>query len=399
MKNSTKFRRLLLFFTILASGGMLVFQREVLLVLILILCITCNQGKIFTLNKRLLPSVIMIFVILMISLVFHYYTISSLFVRFSVFIISLFLYNFYLKRSNDEFENDLFVILKWMPFQALITVLLALFVPFLFLTVSLSNATYQTIFFVFTYHETIEGLSRFVRPDGLFYEPGVFQLYLNILLYLSLFVFKKRGYSIITIIAIFSTQSTTGIVICLLILSYYFFVEHLRGKPFLSKIGYGFGGIILLIPFFIIANSNIQEKLYGESKGSSMARQYDLFTGINVALSKPLTGIGFDYNQYKAVASGLGFQDTEMDQKSLEDRSNSNGIVFLFYSIGLPIGLLFIIGLFRQEFFSHKFLVGLIFFLSLFGETLIFTPFFLLFTYSGFGAVFFKNKNVLCDFN
>lgn len=397
MKNSTKLRRLLLFFTILASGGMLVFQREVLLVLIFIMSIVCIGEKVFTLNKRLLPSVIIIAVILMISIVFNYITISSLFIRFSVFIISIFLYNFYLKRSNDEFQNDLFVILKWMPLQAIITVLLALFTPFLFLTVPLSNATYKTVFFIFTYHETIEGLSKFVRPDGLFYEPGVFQLYLNILLYLSLFVFKKRGYSVLTIIAIFATQSTTGIVIGLFLLSYYFFVEHLHGRAFLSKVGYILGGVILLVPFLIIANANIQEKLYGESRGSSWARQYDLMTGINVALSKPLTGIGFDYERYKDVASHLGFEGTEMDEKSLEDRSNSNGIVFLFYSIGFPIGLLFIIGLFRQEFFYHKFLVGLILFLSLFGETLIFTPLFLLFIYSGFGAIFFKNKNLLLD--
>ena len=71
------------------------------------------------------------------------------------------------------------------------------------------------------------------------------------------------------------------------------------------------------------------------------------------------------------MADGFGFND-------IPERSTSNGIIYLGYTLGLPLAFIFLVGLFRQNFFKDRMLIGLILFLSLLGEALIFTPFLLM---------------------
>ena len=393
MKN-VLFRKLILFLTILASGGMLVFQREVVLFLILILCITI-RNKVIVINKNSLPAIVIVFSVLIINVVFQPFSLDILIIRSSTFIVPIIIYNYYLGRTIEEFQNDLFSILKWFPFQAIVIVLLARFLPSLFTTEVLDNSTYQTILFVFTFHDEIDSSSILVRPDGFFFEPGVFQLYLNILLYLSLFIFRKKKYAILAILAIILTRSTTGIIISLLILLWYVIFDVKKKIKLDLKIIYTLVSISLLIPIYIVATLNIDDKFNGDNKNSSMARQYDVYTGINVALANPLIGIGFDYDEYIKIAKEVSYKGADLDLAYLQERTTTSGLALLYYSIGIPLGLIFTIAIFKQKFFKHNVLFGLILILSLLTEMLIYTPFFLIIIYSGFDNYFNKNKIIV----
>jgi hypothetical protein len=125
------------------------------------------------------------------------------------------------------------------------------------------------------------------------------------------------------------------------------------------------------------------EKFSGDSQGSFWARQFDLLTGINVIMENPVIGIGFDYTEYYRAAAHLGFSDTPLTERITDDRGNTNGIVFLFYSIGIPLGIPFLVGLFRQQLLANRWMIGGALALSLMSESMIFTPFFLMFIFSG----------------
>ena len=78
---------------------------------------------------------------------------------------------------------------------------------------------------------------KLIRNQGWFWEPGINQVYLNILLYLECFVFTKRGRWTIPLIifAIISTFSTSGfIIMSIILLSMYInsiFRYIIRGNP------------------------------------------------------------------------------------------------------------------------------------------------------------------------
>lgn len=378
--------------SIMLSGGSFIFPREVLLGPMILLCLM-SSGKVFIPSKKLTPIVVLLFGIFILMLFFHdSFTFSAFVTRYSVFIGSLFVYNVYTKTSMDDFHMDLYTILKLMPYQAILTVILTILVPALFVALPVFDssgalaADYQTIGFVFTYHTVIEGLQGLKRPDGLFFEPGVFQFYLNLFLYLCLFVYKKRWYTVVAMIGVLTTQSTMGMVISLLMITYYVFIEQ-KGKGFLLRVRYLFFGVIILVPLILVTQSNVNDKLTGDQRGSTWSRQYDLITGLKIVAENPFTGIGFDYGQFHKIAGRLGDKNTQLDINSTTDKNNTNGIVFLLYSIGIPLAIPFLIGIFRSSLFKHKFLIGVIIFLSLNTESLIYTPFFLLLIYSGISPI------------
>ena len=78
---------------------------------------------------------------------------------------------------------------------------------------------YQTLLGVFNYHVIVDDLTSIIRPDGFFFEPGVYQIYLNLYLYLALFVFRRPLQALLAAAAVLSTQSTTGMAIMLVLLA------------------------------------------------------------------------------------------------------------------------------------------------------------------------------------
>ena len=118
----------------------------------------------------------------------------------------------YQAAPDGALADDLRVMLPWLSVQAILTVPIGQLFGSFALPLALDEATYSTFFFVFTWHQYLDG-SLLIRPDGLFWEPGVFQIYLNLHLFMALFVYRNWPQAILATIAVLATQSTTGLVI------------------------------------------------------------------------------------------------------------------------------------------------------------------------------------------
>ena len=376
-------RRSMLFLSFLISGGSLVFPRLPILLVMILLAFSVTGIRLPS-RRKMWPVFALFVIILLVSLVRpEPISLESLAIRFANFISALLILNVYVRAPSGALARDLASILYWMAIQAIATVALALSVEFLFATINVDDSSFQSLLLVFNYHVVIEDVGSLVRPNGFFFEPGVFQFYLNLYLYLTLFVLRNRGHSLLAFSAVISTQSTTGFLICTLLLITALWQRFGSGR-LRQKMAVLLIALAVAPPFAFIGYANITEKLSGESQGSSWAREYDFFTGLNVISEYPLLGIGFDHARYLAVSSTFPFADSLLSEKGMEDRATSNSLIYLTYTLGIPLAIVFLIGMFRQQFFRDRFLVGMLLVLSLFSEAIVYTPFILMIVLSAF---------------
>lgn len=376
-------RRSTLVLGIILSGGNLIIPRVPLLFLLVGVALVA-------LGHRPLPLQRLTTVFVLLGLIFIFWLIrpgeldiQSLSIRYANFIAAIFLLLVYIRKDKTQLAYDLAWLMPWIAYQTLLTFAIANSLPGLFTKIQNSEgASFNTILFVFNYHNLIENSTGLNRPDSIFFEPGVLQIYLNLYLYVCLFIIQRRKDAIISFIAILSTISTVGTIIAAIQISIYFLkiwrTARLRDR---NKIALYF---IFLLPFFIgISIYNIDEKFNGEYKGSSMARKYDLYAGMEVIAEHPLIGIGFDHKRYIVETSNLPDSPSDIGYIIDPERQTSNGLLNITYSLGIPISLILLFGLFRQSLLPHKAAVGAIIFTCSLSEALLFTPFFMLFIFSG----------------
>ncbi|CAN7272745.1 O-antigen ligase family protein [Brevundimonas sp. LjRoot202] len=374
-------RRLAIFFAILMSGGNLAVPRIPLLILVLGICFLC-RGPTFGLKRDMWAIGLLLFGVLIVATFGSPdVDLMALATRYANFLAGAALLGLYLSEPRDTIIEDLRPIFQFMGLQIIGTVLLALWMPHLFRAVLVDEAVYQTVFWVFTYHVTIAEAGGLVRPDGFFWEPGVFQIYMNIFLFMSLFVTRRRLDIALAIIGVLLLQSTTGLLIALMLFGIGFAQGFHRASPG-EKLAAALLAPLLAAPLLFIAAENFTAKTTGAFRGSSWARTYDFYTGVNVILAHPLVGVGFDDERYKREAARLGYADTRLDYSSTAERSSSNGLIALIASIGIPMSLPFLVAIFRQRFFPKPLLFGMMLVLAFTGEALMLTPFFLMLLFS-----------------
>ena len=137
-----------------------------------------------------------------------------------------------------------------------------------------------------------------VRNQGWFWEPGVNQVYLNILLYLEGFVFKRGKWIIpLIILAIITTYSTTGIFIMMIVLIP-LFIKFIKRNPLL----YIILGLLIIYPLFRIAQTNFEDKS-SDNVSSMNKRIFDLVQPLMIAVDHPFTGVGLDIEQFQKYRS------------------------------------------------------------------------------------------------
>ncbi|MEN8676161.1 MAG: O-antigen ligase family protein [Alteriqipengyuania sp.] len=378
-----RIRQVALFAAILITGGLSVIPREPLLLLVLVACFwLVNPMRMF--KAEFAGIWILLAATIAAALIGgQSFQLGALAIRFSNFLAGIALLMVYIDRRPGTIASDLLPIFRFFGVQAVLTPILALLVAELFWTFNIENTTYHTLLYVFTYHEFVDTGAIFKRPDGFFFEPGVLQIYLNAYLFIALFL---RRFSIFDVglaaLAVVATQSTTGAVILVLQVAVAYF-RWLQTAERVQKLAVVIIAPLVLLPVAGYTTYNLAEKFYGQFSGSAEAREYDLRTGLNVVMEKPLTGIGFDYEYYFDVAEQVGYRDVELSRDNITERSNSNGIVTLLYSIGIPLSLVFLWGTARQRLFRPRWLFGALIFLSMTSEALFLQPFTLMVVFSG----------------
>lgn len=153
------------------------------------------------------------------------------------------------------------------------------------------------------------------RNTGIFREPGVFMIYLNLAIMLELFIKKtiNKKALFVYIIAILTTLSTAGFIILIIIGLLYF----IKGNESKMK----FQGILFLmiIGYFILGNFELFESTFrkfdstSNEYASSVARSASVQIPFAMFLDSPLIGTGLSnfeelYEQYSRDIIGTIFK-------------------------------------------------------------------------------------------
>lgn len=204
------------------------------------------------------------------------------------------------------------------------------------------------------------------RLQGIFWEPGVYAVYLNLALYYFVFIKTDKRFSqyLLLAISILLTFSTTGIILGILFSAVYF-----ASNPSLKRYRW------LLIVILGVLSLGLSLYVWNQKKNetnykmmSYSLRMSDLTLGIQLLLKNPIFGIGYQNDSIFTEFQGFG-------------RGSSNGFITWCYTMGL-VGLVllvipFLINIIRQKNKPKRFreLVFLALFVVLNStEPLVYTP-------------------------
>lgn len=393
---------LLMFFLVMSAGGLLfVFNRNFMSILffgVLIFSILFFGNK---LKKSLVHSSILILIsFIFVGIINFIFAITEqttnkyLFYLLSIALSLITFFHFKNNRKSSQFLKTLHFVLMLIAFHSALN-----FIFYFFVSNDLTKITstfhecetFLNLFF-YTTERGIVNLQgfEFCRNQGLFWEPGVLQVFLNILFFLEAFVIKKRKLFLLFIsFVILTSYSTTGLAILLIQSLVYLAEERKNNKLIVPVIA------VLIVPLYFVFSVNIDDKLQGEKEASFQKRIFDLTQPVFIAMENPLTGIGLDVFQFQKIReefyissnSFMGITSTT----EVTDKVSSNSVMFLLAGTGFPTTLLLLYMCFRQKIVENKkWLFMLILFVSVMSEPLLLRPFFLIFIISGFHQIFYR---------
>jgi len=252
--------------------------------------------------------------------------------------------------------------------------------------------TFKYLFFLKTDQYAFNLFGKEIyRTQGLFWEPGVLQFYLVLLLFLQLYVIKSKTANIlVTIFAIIICYSTTAFACMLLILSVY--ILNLIRKKFYAGI-FTMLAFLAIIPLFI---SNFENKFQGEKVTSSRVRLYDLVEQFLVIKDYFLTGVGMDSGEYAIVRSKYRLSGSLADLSfNGEEVGSTNSIMLLLGTMGIFMGGFWIFAYTKQQFVRESGKKTILITFLIIGvsvEPLLLKPFFITFMISGMMLMYIKFK-------
>ena len=398
---------LLLVFT---GGGLLfVFNRNLMYYFFLALLFGVIIINASELKRSLSNSIIFTFLTIITLFIINFLFASSeqsldkYLYYFTVIISSILFYvHFKNNRGNHIFLLRLNFILKIIFLHALFNFLAYFFVYDQLFTVESEYYNCKTYNYIFYYASDEISLSvmklfgiEFCRNQGLFWEPGVLQVYLNIFFFLEAFVYKRKKWLLIVGFVILGTYSTTGIII-LIVQLFFLLIQQIRTNVIILPIIF-----LSFIPIYFIFSVNVEEKFKGNRVFSFQKRLFDLTQPLFIAASHPLTGVGLDLDQFQKLR-----YEFYIDSESLElinetlgvslrgagtSAGSANSLTFLMAAMGFPTAILLVFMFLRQKIIEkHKLLFFIIVFTSVMSEPLFLRPFFFIFIVSGFYNFFIK---------
>lgn len=169
---------------------------------------------------------------------------------------------------------------------------------------------------------------HFHRLASIWHEPGACMIFLNIALLLYIQELKsfsltkhEKLYLIIIAIGILCTQSTTAYIVFSLILGYCTLSNTFlpKGKKILLILVYGTATSILFYSDVIQEKINQDE----EEMTSKGIRMRDNLACFEMAVSNPVTGVGFGTKEFDKISM------------KLDNRTNSNGILLISAYMGI----------------------------------------------------------------
>lgn len=223
---------------------------------------------------------------------------------------------------------------------------------------------------------SLDGLEQ--RNLAIFIEPGLFQIYINIALFLVLFSGGEIKYRfavvLLLLVTLYSTNSTTGFILGVLIVGGFAALRKTSGSSVVPVavnfiIGASIVAGVLGSDLFV---ENIENKFAGDSQKSFITRQNSTLIDLILIGRSPFVG------------GGVGsYQDSlnQLDSGGLEIDAATNTFSQLGAVVGLPFLL---IVFFRSVFFIFKsglgvpgaVILAVVYFVSFSTEPFVLYPFF-----------------------
>ena len=398
----------ILLMLVMSTGGLLfVFNRNIASIsffIILLVVIIILEG---TIKKSIFNATFFTFTtVLILGLINYNFAVVEqttnkyLFYLLTAVLSILSLLHFKNNRKSDIFLIRFYSVLILIAFHSFLNFIIFFFIKNNLITISSAYHECETFMHLFFYTPS-KGIVNvfgfeFCRNQGFFWEPGILQIYLNMLFFLEAFVMKKKKAILIFIaFLIVTTYSTTGLMLLILQLIIYAKSEMKKNIIILPIV------LALIIPIYLVFNLNIDSKIQGEKESSFQKRIFDLTQPLFIALENPLTGIGLDVFHFQEIRqefyipsnSAQTFNSlTGIDAKlQVSDRGSSNSIMFLLAGAGFPSAILLLVMFFKQQIVvEKKWLWMVIMIISVMSEPLLLRPFFFLFIVSGFYQFFYK---------
>lgn len=243
--------------------------------------------------------------------------------------------------------------------------------------VCISDGFYRSFFYIFFTHDGyIEKLGGFTfyRLQSIFWEPGVFAVYILLALFFYAFLAKKRTpiNFFVLVVSLILTKSTTGLIVGIGLLGV-FLIKKLKSR--IAK-------IIMILPIGLVSVPMAiyiwNEKKYSVISPSYRLRMYDMTKSIEIWKKHFFLGTGYNNTTLFEMERGSG---------------NSNGFLNWCMTTGL-VGLIAVILPFIVNCIWSKskdriiFIVFLVLFVLLnFTEPLIQTPIMILLVSFSYAAM------------
>ena len=319
-------------------------------------------------------------------------SIQKLLSNILIFACSIFAALYYSREENkSQFINHLRLILKVVLIHSIINFLIYPSVELNLIEISNERydcLTYNYLFYYLGETHLVNFFSfEIARNQGIFWEPGILQIFMNLLLFIEAFIFKRRGFIFwLTIFSIISTFSTTGLLVMFIQLSLYFFTAF-KQNVYVSALVL----VVIGLTYFITA-ANVQNKIFGDGQVSFQARLFDLVQPLYILADSPLTGVGLDDEQYVSTRQKTSYSlNLDVIDFTNRKKGSTNSVTFFLAAAGLPFFIIVFYCLYNQQFVLEKRLWFFIFMvISLMTEPLLLRPFFLTFVMSG--AIHFFDK-------
>lgn len=331
-----------------------------------------------SIKKNFIPIWANIYILIISMLINKDFT-GSYILKVSVLLFAFLFSHFF---DNDKFLN---IYLRVMRFIAIVSLVALIFSDYL-IDYSIIPVVRNTVDReYFTLFITNLPLARHLRARnmGPFWEPGAYQSFLIIALFIALFTnnkFKKLDIIIFSLTLI-STFSTTAVISIVPV-----FIAYILSREKFSRKSYK--SIIIIVGLlgigYIFLNESIYTKLFekihlGIETDSFASRYFSIVGNIELFLKNPLLGVGPNM-----MEEGLG-------QYSVTGRlSVVNTILLNFSMFGVVVGTYYINIMYKfiHSFIKSKFIVLIVlfgFFLTLSGENFVYSAF--------FNTIFFMRKN------
>lgn len=237
------------------------------------------------------------------------------------------------------------------------------------------------------YHVLGFTTSRASRNSGIFWEPGVFQIYLN--LAMMMIIFDKRGVIerpfvklSILLVALVTTVSSTGYLCFAAIIGVTMIAKNLNqvGRTIKKY------AIVFLILFLVAEalTGKITEKLV-HKQGSFLSRHDDTVISFSIARDYPLFGTGIACDSSDIWDSYLGKDN--LIYAGEVPLARSNGLGNMFYTSGFLFGGIYLLHIYfksKKIFLTNgieTFGIWCVFLMIFFTEPVMFTPMWLSFLF------------------